>query len=82
MGDMRKKRDSHFSFCIFLYFYSDYFYLFTFVHMGYLSNKMKNHVLFSYFNFSILKISHVGFTLNFDFKRSNNLNLGKITQKS
>lgn len=49
--------------------------------MGYLNTKMKNHILFSYFNFSIWKISLIGATLTFDFEKSNNLNLGKL-QKS
>lgn len=79
VGNMRKKRDSHSSFCIFLFFHSDYFYLFPFVHRGYLSTKTKNHIWFSYFNFSILKISLRRVTLNFDFKKSDNLNLGKLT---
>lgn len=49
--------------------------------MSYLGSKMKSHILFSCFDFSVLNNSLMGVILHFQLKKSNNLSLGKLTQK-
>lgn len=50
--------------------------------LSYLGSKMKSHILFSCFDFSILNNSLMGVILHFQLKKkSNNLSLGKLTQK-
>lgn len=77
LGTWGKEGDFHFSFYIFLFFYSDYFCLFLSTGVG---SKKKNHILF-YILISIYLKFPYRYKIKILIRKRNNLNLGKLTQK-